>query len=175
MYRVPSRRKKKSSFQRPNLIPILDAVFIFIFFLLMSANFIKIYEIPSDVPIISNSPPPKTKKIPLALTMKVTAQKINVYTGVPSTIKKSFKKIDGKYDLSGLHTYLISLKKRYLNEETAIIDPTTNLTYKDLVDIMDATRILKNTDPALFKKDKEGLDVKLKSLFSKIVFNNIQS
>ena len=37
---------------KPNLIPIMDAVFIFIFFLLMSAQFIDIYEINSDAPAV---------------------------------------------------------------------------------------------------------------------------
>ena len=60
MYRVPSRRKTKKQMAKPNLIPILDAVFIFIFFLLMSANFIKIFEISSDVPIVSTVEPPKS-------------------------------------------------------------------------------------------------------------------
>ena len=57
MLRAPSRRKRKEPVKRLNLIPILDAVFIFIFFLLMSANFIKIYEVQSDVPIVSTTPP----------------------------------------------------------------------------------------------------------------------
>ena len=37
---------------RPNIIPILDAVFIFIFFLLMSAQFIKYFTIHSDTPSV---------------------------------------------------------------------------------------------------------------------------
>ena len=44
MLRAPSRRQRKEPEKRLNLIPILDSVFIFIFFLLMSANFIKIFE-----------------------------------------------------------------------------------------------------------------------------------
>ena len=37
----PSRKNYKYEFKRPNLIPILDAVFIFIFFLLLSPTFLR--------------------------------------------------------------------------------------------------------------------------------------
>ena len=45
-------KKKKDKKVKPNLIPILDAVFIFIFFLLISAQFIDVYEINSDAPAV---------------------------------------------------------------------------------------------------------------------------
>jgi hypothetical protein len=35
--------------EKLNLVPILDSVFIFIFFLLMSAQFVDVYEIGSSV------------------------------------------------------------------------------------------------------------------------------
>lgn len=175
MYRAPSRRKTRKDIGKPNLIPILDAVFIFIFFLLMSANFLKIYEIPSDVPILSDAQPPKNQ-IPLALTLRINASNIEILTGVPSrVVTRVGKSADGFYDLERLHSVLISLKEKNLKEETAIFEPVVDLTYEDLVKIMDATRELRNTDPALFAKDKDGIDVRLRALFPKIVFGNIQS
>ena len=63
-YRTPTSRRTKKKKQGLNLIPILDAIFILIFFLLMSAQFVKIYEIGSDVPIVSDQEPPKDKKKP---------------------------------------------------------------------------------------------------------------
>ena len=175
MYRAPSRRKPKKDIGKPNLIPILDAVFIFIFFLLMSANFLKIYEIPSDVPILSDAEPPKNQK-PLALTLRINASNIEVLTGVPSQVHvRVGKSADGFYDLEKLHAVLLSLKERNLKEETAILEPIVDLSYEDLVKIMDATRELRNTDPALFAKDKDGIDVRLRASFPKIIFGNIQS
>ena len=73
MLRKPSRKNFKYKFQRPNLIPVLDAVFIFIFFLSLSADFVNLFEINSNVPIVSSAPPSKT--IPLNLTLKVTNNK----------------------------------------------------------------------------------------------------
>jgi biopolymer transport protein ExbD len=176
MYRVPSRRKRKTETEKPNLTPILDAVFIFIFFLLMSANFLKVYEIPSDVPIISASSPPKSKKKPLALTLKVYANSLRVYTGVPSRLVKSIgKNAEGKYDLETLHNFLIQIKRKNLSEKTIILEPRIDIAYEELVKIMDSSRELKKTDPALYRKGKDGVQEKVKFLFGNIVFGNIQS
>ena len=154
----------------------MDAVFIFIFFLLTSANFITIYEIPSDVPIISDKEPPKSKQKPLALTLKIYTNRLSVFTGVPSRQVKSFgKNSEGKYNTQALHNYLITLKKKNLKENTIIFEPKIDMTYEDLIKVMDSARILESTDPALWVKDKDGLDKRLKTLFSNIVFGNIQS
>jgi biopolymer transport protein ExbD len=175
-YRKPTSRHKKKKEEGINLVPILDAVFILIFFLLMSAQFVKIYEIGSDVPIISNSEPPKNKKKPLALTLTITRRGFKLATGVPSRTIKSIKKTgEGKYDLIALHDYLLNIKKRNLNEEVIVFEPIVDLTYEDIVKIMDSVRMLKKTDDILFKKDKDGIDVQMKTLFSKIMFGNLMS
>lgn len=176
MYRAPSRRSKSRATTKPNLTSILDAVFIFIFFLLMTSSFVKIYEITSDVPIISTKEPPKNDKPPLALTLAITENGITVYTGVPRKAQRSFGKIeDGQYDLEGLHEFLISVKKRNLDEKTIVFEPLIDLTYEDLVKIMDTARILRKTDEAIFVKDENGNDQKLELLFNNIIFGNIQS
>lgn len=176
MLRAPSgRRKSRSNTAKLNLVPILDAVFIFIFFLLMSASFLNLFEISSDVPIISSTPP-KSKKVPLALTIIIRNQGIQVATGVPSKIRKSFgRSQDGKYDLESLRTYLFDLKKRNIRESTAIFEPKIDLLYEDLVEIMDAVRLLRPTDEDIFYKDKDGVDRKAEALFDNIVFGNILS
>lgn len=175
-YKKPTRRHKSKNEQGLNLVPILDAVFILIFFLLMSAQFVKIFEIGSDVPIVSESEPPKDKKKPLALTLSITKRGFDLSTGVPSKRIKRIKKTqNGDYDLVALHDYLVGLKKRYINEETIVLKPIVDLTYEEIVKIMDEIRLLKKTDDAIFKKDKDGLDVQLKTLFHKIMFGNLMS
>jgi len=176
MYRIPSRRTKKHELARPNLIPILDGVFIFIFFLLMSASFIKIFEVPSDVPIISDSPPPKNDKPPLGLTIRVQESSIEVLTGIPGKIIKRIGKVNSKnYDLASLHDFLVKIKSKNINEYTAILEPEIDIDYQQIIDIMDSVRMLKNTDEALYRKDKDGQEVRIKDLFSNLLFGNIQS
>ncbi len=176
MYKAPSRRKNRSrpAFTKPNLIPILDAVFIFIFFLLMSASFIKIYEIPSDVPIISSGKP--SKKKPLALTLVINNNGVQVLSGVPSKPINFIKKTDaGEYDNESLHRYLIQLKKRHKSERGVIIEPQIDLVYEKLVKIMDAARILRPTDDAIYGKSKEGIQERINVLFDEMIFSNISS
>lgn len=175
MYRVPSRKSKRHTTVKPNLIPILDSVFIFIFFLLMSASFIKIYEIPSDVPLVSDQEPPPNKK-PLALTLKIIPDRINAYIGVPSRVVKSFgKNSNGEYDLESLHTFIVGMKEKHPTEKTAILEPKVDLTYEDIVKIMDALRVVRKTDQSIYIKNKDGIDEKVKILFDNIVFANIIS
>jgi len=40
---------------------------------------------------------------------------------------------------------------------------------------MDSVRLLEKTDEAIFRKDKDGMDVKVQTLFSNILFSNLMS
>lgn len=177
MFRKPSRRAlARGKLPRPDLVPIMDSVFIFIFFLLMSASFIKIFEIPSDVPFFSEVTPPENKEKPLALTIRVTDEDIQILTGLPSSLLKSIRKLNQQdYDLNTLHDSLLDLKKRYPKETMAILEPETDLPYETIVQIMDEIRLLRRTDPELYLKDKTGQEQRLKTLFAEIIFGNIQS
>jgi biopolymer transport protein ExbD len=170
-YRAPSRRRRKEAIKTPNMVPILDAIFILIFFLLMSASFTALKEITSPIPILSDEEPPKSKKVPLSLTLKIYQNSIQVLTGVPGSVRKSFRRAeDGKFPLEALHDYLVTLKEKNLDEKLAIFEPLANLKYEEIVAIMDAVRMLKRTDKALYYKDS-----RLKMLFDNIMFSNIQS
>jgi biopolymer transport protein ExbD len=175
MFRAPSGRRVKKENSKINLIPILDAVFIFIFFLLMSANFIKIFEIQSDVPIVSDQPPPKEDKKPLALTIVVKQSHIEITTGVPARVVKKIDKNGEEYNLEEMHAFLIDLKKKNMSEETAILEPQFDLEYQQIIKIMDSIKILRPTDEAIYKEDKNGISTKLETLFNNIVFGNIMS
>ena len=175
MYKMPSSRRNRRGHTKLNLTPVLDAVFIFIFFLLMSANFLQIFEISSEVPTASDAKPPKNQK-PLALTLKISGKNIGVYTGVPSRrIKIIGKDEKGKYKTEELHSFLIGLKRRFPKEKTAIFEPTPLVKYEEIVEIMDAVRQLRNTDDSIYVKDKNGIDLKLEKLFDNIVFGNLMS
>jgi biopolymer transport protein ExbD len=176
MLRVPTSRKRKKPDEKLNLVPIMDSVFIFIFFLLMSASFLKIYEIGSPIPIISDNEPPPKDKDPLALTLTVEDNAIILGRGVPSQTFKTFQRQpDGQFDLIDLHTTLIDLKKKFIEEDTIIFQPVGDLTYEEIVKIMDAVRVLDKTDDAIFRPNKEGIDEKVKFLFDKIIFSNLMT
>ena len=176
MLRVPTSRKRKKPDEKLNLVPIMDSIFIFIFFLLMSASFLKIYEIGSPIPIISDQEQPKDDKVPLALTMRLEQNQILLLTGVPSKEIKSFQRqADGSFNYDEIHKVLIDIKKQNLNEDSIIFEPIGDLTYEEIVKVMDAVRMLNKLDEAIFKPNREGIDEKIKNLFDKIIFSNLMS
>jgi len=177
MLKVPSSRKRKKPDEKLNLVPIMDSVFIFIFFLLMSANFLKIYEISSPIPIVSDQEPPKPDKDPLALTLKMEEKTLTLTRGVnPTVVMKLDRNAEGKFDLESLHQKLIEIKKDNLDEETIVLTPMwEDVPYEEMVNIMDRVRMFLRTDEAVFRKGKDGLDEKVKTLFSNILFSNLMS
>lgn len=167
---IARRRRKKQ--EKINLVPIMDATFIFIFFLLMSVNFSTINEVGSDLPIISNNEPPPDKK-PLALTLNIDESGINILTGVPGTLKARIEKnADGEYDLEKLHAFLVSVKKEHTNERSIVLNPMVNIDFEEIVKIMDSVRLLEKTDEAIFNKNKDGISEKVLMLFDQIIFGN---
>lgn len=176
MLRVPTSRKRKKPDEKLNLVPIMDSIFIFIFFLLMSASFLKIYEIGSPIPIISDQEQPKDKKEPLALTMVLDNNEIILSSGVPSTtIQKFARQPDGEFNYDEIHSFLIEIKKKNLDEDSIIFEPIGDLTYEEIVKVMDAVRVLNKLDEAIFKPNREGIDEKIKTLFDKIIFSNLMT
>jgi biopolymer transport protein ExbD len=176
MLKVPTSRKRKKPDEKLNLVPIMDSIFIFIFFLLMSASFLKIYEIGSPIPIVSDQEPPKEKKDPLALTMVIEKNSISLNKGVPSRMIQKFTRLgDGEFNYDEIHSVLIELKKQHVDEDSIIFEPIDDLTYEEIVKIMDAVRMLNKTDEAIFKPNKEGIDEKIKNLFDRIIFSNLMS
>jgi len=142
-----SRRNKKVTVL--NLVPILDAVFIFIFFLLVSTNFLSLTQIETQVPIISENLEDSDKD-PLGLTLLISKTGIEVLTGVDGRVIKEIKKSSDGHDLLSLQETLISLKANHGDETTAILEPSKDVNYLELIKIMDATRINAQDQSELF-------------------------
>lgn len=175
MFRLPSRKKKSRDEVWINIVPLLDATFVFLFFLMFSTAFVHFYEVPSVAPIASDSEPPPDKK-PLALTLRIISDGIEVYTGVPAQLQKKVGKLNEEsYNLEDLRQQLFQIKKDHPGEKTVILNPEVDLTYEKLVEIIDSVRLFKKTDPEIFSKDKDGIDVKVNEFFSDVLFGNIQS
>lgn len=166
------KRKTKKN-QKLNLIPILDAVFIFIFFLLMSAQFLEIYEIDSDAPAIKMvDKDNKDKKDPLNLTLEITKNQIKVLTGIKAILVSSIGKKDKKYDLEKLKKTLIDLKVKNSSESSVVLRPSKNIPYEEIIKIIDTTRKLKDSEPELTVKTKDGKK-RTRKLFDQIIFETI--
>lgn len=158
------RRKLKKP-PKLNLIPILDAIFIFIFFLLMSAQFIDIYEIGSDAPITSTTSP-EMKKEPLNLTLVLSGNSITVKTGMNENVYKTYK----FSELDKMNNDLIELKKKHPKEESAILKPTHNFKYEKIVKVIDKTREIAKPNVYITAIDNKNRKYPTKKLFEKIIF-----
>lgn len=145
--------RKLKKIEKLNLVPILDSVFIFIFFLLMSAQFVDVYEIGSSLPMVQEIEDKKEQKDPLMLTLEVSKDQVVVKTGLRNVRSRSFASTDGEE----LTNYLRDLKKANPKEDTMIVRADPKLSFQYLISFID------NTQGDREKKEK---------IFEQIVFDN---
>ena len=155
-------KRKSKKIERLNLIPILDAIFIFIFFLLMSAQFIDVYEIGSDAPAVKMVKQEDPKK-PLNLRVKIYKQKLVITTGAENSIYKVLKNKTGEYPTSELNKILAGIKQKHKKESSIILAPQKNIPYQKIVQIIDKVRY--------FSKPKGG-DQNPEKMFDQIMFES---
>lgn len=160
------QRRRVKKMPKLNLIPILDAIFIFIFFLLMSAQFIDIYEIGSDAPITTSVEQPKKDKEPLNLTLEIRKDKIIVKTGLDGNVYKSINETE----LNKLNDVLIELKNQNPKENSAILKPLSTYEYHKIVKIIDATREVIKPNVFVTSVDDNNRKYASRVLFDKIIF-----
>ncbi len=159
------KRKKFNKAPKLNLIPILDAIFIFIFFLLMSAQFIDIYEIGSDPPIVSTTNS-KMDKPPLNLTLVLSKSQIIIKTGLDEVTYKTFN----SHQLKEFNQELIELKRKNPTENSAILKPNKNFKYEMIVKVIDNTREITSSDIYLTQIANDNTKKPSRKLFDKIIF-----
>lgn len=149
------RKLKKP--ERLNLVPIMDAIFIFIFFLLMSAQFVDVYEIGSSVPMVKEVPDRKEEKDPLNLTLVVTKESVVVKTGLKNPVNRTF----ASEQKEELRTYLGELKAKHPTENTLILKADTRLPFHNLVAVIDTTQKKKDHKDRFFEQivfDNNGVE-----------------
>ena len=166
-------KKRKNTMKRLNLIPILDAVFIFIFFLLMSAQFIDIHEIGTDAPAVSTLESLKNKRPPLNLVLDINSKSLIIKTGIEGHVHKTIPKQNGKYDLKVLTKVLTKIKSKNMEEESIIMRPKANIPYDQIITIMDSVRSIEPGMEKVAGKDKQGVVIETNNLFQQIIFETI--
>lgn len=144
--KVGSHKLKK--LEKLNLVPILDSVFIFIFFLLMSAQFVDVYEIGSSVPMTKEAKDEKEEKDPLNLTLEVTKTQIVVKTGLRSPRSRTFASEQKKE----IKEYLTELKRQHPKENTMILKADPKISFQNLVTVIDSTQASKDSKEKLFEQ-----------------------
>ena len=131
-----------------NLVPILDSVFIFIFFLLMSAQFIDVYEIGSSLPMTKEVPDNKDKKDPLNLILEITKEQVIVKTGLKNPISRTFASTQD----ADMKEYLTALKAKNPEENTMILKADPRVPFQRLIVVIDQTQKTKESKEKLFEQ-----------------------
>jgi biopolymer transport protein ExbD len=147
---------KLKKIEKLNLVPILDAVFIFIFFLLMSAQFVDVYEIGSSVPMTKESKEEVKEEDPLNLTLEVTKTQIVIKTGLRKPVSRTF----ASEQTEEIKKYLTDLKQKNPKENTMILKADPKISFQNLVSVIDSTQNTKEAKSPLFEQivfDNNGL------------------
>ena len=169
-----NKKKNRGMAYKLNLIPILDAIFIIIFFLLMSAQFVKFHEIASDAPNIKLVEEKQKNPIePLNLTLEIGVRSIVIKTKAQRIVVKKLPLKNSEYDLEGLLKEIIVLKRDHIHENAVILKPERSIFYKKIVKIIDTLRELPKDEPAIEGTDKNGKFVRTRKLFDQVIFETI--
>lgn len=140
--------RKIKKIEKLNLVPILDSVFIFIFFLLMSAQFVDVYEIGSSVPMTKEAKDEKQEKDPLNLTVEVTKTQVIVKTGLRTTRSRTF----ASEQKQEIREYLTELKRQHPKENTMILKADPKISFQNLVSVIDNTQAKPDSKEKLFEQ-----------------------
>ena len=132
--------------EKLNLVPILDSVFIFIFFLLMSAQFVDVYEIGSSVPMTKEAKEEKQEKDPLNLTLEISKEQIVVKTGLRNPRSRTF----ASEQKTEMKDYLSELKRQNPKENTMILKTDPKVPFQTLITVIDSTKANKEAKETLF-------------------------
>jgi biopolymer transport protein ExbD len=159
--------RKIPELEKLNLVPIMDAVFIFIFFLLFSAQFIKIFEIETAAPIVSEVPQDvKLDKDPLNLMVKVYQRKIELVTGVDQDIEETYFKNDTQYP-EKIKKKVLSLRLKHPKEDYIVISPAPDIEYNEIIQVIDMVQTLPKDN--VYKVTVDGKVRTLGKIFKQLV------
>jgi biopolymer transport protein ExbD len=174
--RPSSRRKSHHGPLEINLVPILDTMVTLIGFLLFTTSFLSIVAIESPLP--QSSPAEvadQIKEKPLQLTLTLREKTVELWSPFSKIETKIIPHSQpGQPDLKAIHEALIEVKKKFPEEQSAVIVPEKETPYDTLIGLMDTLRTLEASDPPIYvKNQKTGMDETLKQLFPKVIFGNL--
>jgi biopolymer transport protein ExbD len=154
----------------------MDAFVTLIAFLLLVTSLLSVTLIDTPVPVVSSDSPKDDHKKPLALTLKIEQDALVLSSAFRKIPEQKFPKVSVGYDLDQLHQALLKIRQQFPDEQNIVFLPVANVKYDDLVQLMDAVRLVSKTDPPMpTVKDKDGVDRIDPFLFPTVVFGNVIS
>ncbi len=166
--------KGKKKDVRLNLTTVLDATLILTFFLLQSAQFLDVFEIASDAPAVKTlEDAKKDPQLPLNLVLEISKHEIVVKTGLSEEIISNIRRdpASATFDMDGLQAVLQTLKLANPKENSAIFKPDPDVSYPDIVELMDAVRELNRKKAPMDLEDAHHQRIKTRKMFDQIIFD----
>ena len=155
--------KKGQGMARLNLIPILDAIFIFIFFLLMSAEFVQLVEISINKTSVRND---LNKKEGLSLNLFLGENDVVIETEKNGKKERNkIKGLVGENKFEEVYKKIIEIKRKNIQERKVTIIPNRKVKYEKIIRIMEVVRTIK-------KEDQEKMGLKKSHLFDQFNFKD---
>ena len=135
MSRKHHYRRKDKEPPELDIVTFLNLMVVLIPFLLISAVFSRITILELNVPTGGSGGADKPK-----LVLEVIVRKKGLEIGNGKGVVASMRKVDDKYDIATLSTYLKKIKKNYPDKTDAIVLMEPDIEYEYLVKVMDAVR-----------------------------------
>lgn len=128
-------RRKDKEVPELDITTFLNLMVVLIPFLLISAVFSRITVLELDVPVGGAGKQDKPK-----LVLEVIVRKKGLEISNGKGVVANMPKVEDKYDIPRLSTYLQKIKKNYPDKTDAVVLMESELEYEFLVKVMDAVR-----------------------------------
>ncbi len=139
----PSLRKHRMhEVKELQITAFLNLMVILIPFLLVTAVFARITAIELTLPVESKASQPGDKATPvqrLNLTVSISENEITILSNGTSLMVFS-RDEKGSYNFNGISKFLLQLKQQYPEEKGAVVLSRPSISYKTLVETIDAVR-----------------------------------
>lgn len=138
-----------------NIIPLMDVIFIFIFFLLISVNFFEYFQITSSNPITKTPQQvPQDDKKPKQFKLQVANDSVELTEGLDEKLIASFKNTEA--DTQKLKDMMRKIKTDFPDENSMIIKPFRDISFERIVEVIDSVqqKVVIGVDASGAKKTK---------------------
>ncbi len=161
-----------------DLAPMLSMMVALIPILLLSVIFVRVTVIETPIPQVVAKAVEKDKKDKNPVSISIEANKKNgIRIRVTENGRSNSKRIplkSSELNYQALHEHLVQVKIRHPKVFNVNIKPSDDLSYQEIVKVMDAARETQKGDPVLkFKDEETQKEVEHRVLFPNINFANV--
>lgn len=159
-----------------NLAPVLDIIVCLVSLLLLSAAYLEVKGIETDVPQVVKEIIEKQDPKTLADISLILSKKMGLLFRVNDKGRVSDMKVppvNGAIDLTGLHQAAKKIKSANPQVFNLSMAPEKDVSLEEIVQVMDQLRKFENQETIQVKNPESGEVVSTNLMFPNIVFSNV--